>query len=452
MKKYTFEIEAVNIKKHAHFKERFESGYVYLVKGDFELGKTTILQLISMMFRVDNPNPNIISFGAHKASAQIDITKQNEVVLGDGEKWILKMDKTEGKSEKFSLIMPDAGTKKTKEEIRNILRYNSFTTEFFLARGLTAEGRRWQGEVVSQFFPKDIKARLKAIDDLINTKSGTLYVTRSGKNETYTKAKNAYDLTPTLTIEDKNLISNEAKTVEAIDTIKTELDALQGMLRGNNENLTKRESLVANLKSYKDEKSRIEQRLAELNKSISLCENELAVIPDTNFDEEKYNSLKTRYEKGTAYIQTINEAKKKKENLDIAALRMNDAKTEWEAYDKKIEELREEKQELFNNAKLPMDNIVIDDGELFMIDDDGNKLNFVEEQISYSNAGIKIARLLLELNKNIPFICLGKGESYGGRMEELDKLAKEYNAVILCDKVVEGQEELSIEIYEPHND
>ena len=96
-----------------------------------------------------------------------------------------------------------------------------------------------------------------------------------------------------------------------------------------------------------------------------------------------------------------------------------------------------------------MDNVIINNGELFFVDDKGNQLAFTEEQISYSVAGKRIAKLLLERNKELPIICIGKASEYDEQsLKELSELASKYDAIIFCDKVEPEQEELCIEVYE----
>jgi hypothetical protein len=182
---------------------------------------------------------------------------------------------------------------------------------------------------------------------------------------------------------------------------------------------------------------------------IKILEEDLKAIPESTFNQEEYDALVARKDKGQEFINKVSAVKTKKENIILNEERLEKAQTEWKDIDDKIEGLRIEKKTLFEQAKLPMDNVIINDGELFYVDENGNHMAFTEEQISYSTAGVRIAKLLLERNKNLPIICLGKAAEYDNEsLSIIAKLAEEYDAIIFCDMVVPGKEELSIEVYE----
>jgi hypothetical protein len=434
------------VKKHNELSLELESSNVYMLKGSPETGKDSVLQAILSMFKVQNDNPNIIKWGAKDAAIQIDITKDQPVTMGDGEKYILSMHKTVGNEERFSLVLPDGSLRKKKTDIRQLLQYNAYTVEQIWELTKTEKGRRELTEMIMTFIPKDVKDRISEIDKQINTKSGTLYVTRSGKNELFTGFKKVFEQTSDISFDEGKLINNAVSNQARYDTIKKELNELDEIKNGLDSTIKTRTVLETNISNFKTEKEKIEKRLKELNELITEAEKDLSGIPESNFDQAKYDSLKEQKDKADIFFAAVKVAQTKKENYELAEKRMNDAKAEWEKYNTLIEELRKEKQSLFDSAKLPMSNVVVDDGELYLMDEEGNRLNFDENQMSYSQTGIRVAKLLLELNKNLPFICLGHGESYGNKVHELVELAKEYQAVILCSKVTENDEELSIEV------
>lgn len=442
-------ISIKNYKKISDITEEFKSGYLYLVKGKNNIGKTSFWQSLKMVFKADNPNPNILQFGTKEGYVEADIEKETEVIGADGEKYIAKCEFKEGKEDKFTLIMPDATLRKKKTDIRDIFKYNEETPETFLGWGLTEAGRRKQAEMILEFLPATTQIRIAEIDKQINNKTGILYITRSGKNETLQGYKKVVEQTFPLSAEEESMLTKETSAIEMINAIKKDLEALE-LTRSSQSDIIQQKAVIeTNIINYKKEKEQLEIRLVELNKLIEFNEKELKAFPETTFDQEKHDTLVKRKEAGQEFINKINNIKTKKENIELNEKRLEQAEKEWKELDNKIETLRIEKKTLFEQAKLPMDNIIISDGELFYVDDKGNQMAFTEEQISYSVAGKRIAKLLLERNKNLPIICIGKASEYDQEsLEEISLLAQQYDAIIFADKVTAEQEDLTIEVFE----
>jgi len=489
MGKLTLEVKALNFKKLPYIEEVFKSGYLYLVKGSNNIGKTSFWQSIKMILLVDNKNPNILKFGMKEGFVDLTIIKNGideaDIVGGDGEIYKGRCEFKEGREDKFSLLMPDATIRRSKKEIRDVLKYNGYDIEEFLGWGLTEAGRKKQAAAILEFLPKDTQDRINFIDAQVNNKNGILYYTRSGKNEVLQGLKKVYEQSLPLTAEEEKMLSNETSTIETLNIIKAGLNALE-LTRSSQGNIIQQKAELTTdynvlLAEYKtknenylsfaertlneikvlektilDKKSELEKESVEIEKyqkvtTITLedIQSKIDNMAPSTFDQEKYDTLKLRKEKGDEYLNTIKTIKTKKENIDLGEQKLEKAQKEWKDLDDKIEELRIEKKTLFEQAKLPMDNIIINDGELFFVDEQNNQLAFTEEQISYSVAGKRIAKLLLERNKNLPIICLGKAAEYDDEsLKEIDALAKQYDAIIFCDKVIPGKEELSIEVFE----
>lgn len=438
-----------NFKKISEIDESFLSGYLYLVKGRNNIGKTSFWQSLRMVFKTENNNNNILQFGTKEGFVEADIEKGTEIVGADGEKYIAKCEFKEGKEDKFTLIMPDATVRKSKKDIRDIFRYNDVTPEEFLGWGLTEAGRRKQAEMILEFLPATTQSRIAEIDKQINNKSGILYVTRSGKNETLQGYKKVVENTLPLTAEEEGVLSKETVAIEHFNNIKKELEGLDIIRASQGDDIRQKTTLETEIASYKKEKIELEERLKKLDILISNSEDTLNSIPKNTFDQAKYDELVANKDKGQEFINRINSIKTKKENITLNETRLEQAEKEWKDINTKIEDLRIEKKTLFEQAKLPMDNVIINDGELFYVDENGNHLSFTEEQISYSTAGVRIAKLLLERNKNLPIICIGKASEYDNEsLAEIAKMAEKYDAIIFADKVVPGKEELSIEVFE----
>jgi hypothetical protein len=474
-----------NFKKISEIDESFLSGYLYLVKGRNNIGKTSFWQSLRMIFKTENNNNNILQFGTKEGFVEVDIEKGTEIVGADGEKYIAKCEFKEGKEDKFTLIMPDATVRKSKKDIRDIFRYNDVTPEEFLGWGLTEAGRRKQAEMILEFLPATTQTRIADIDKQINSKNGILYITRSGKNETLQGYKKVVEQTFPLSAEEESMLSKETSAIETINGIKKELEALELTRSDQGDIIQKKadlqleydtlssrqiitnDSFATYVETWNNEEEKLLARLKEIkslrdaavetnktyNKEIieqlNNIQKQIEEIEPSTFDQDKYDTLVKRKEAGQEFINKINNIKTKKENIELNEKRLEQAKIAWKEIDDKIEALRIEKKTLFEQAKLPMDNIIISDGELFYVDDKGNQMAFTEEQISYSVAGKRIAKLLLERNKNLPIICIGKASEYDQEsLEEISLLAQQYDAIIFADKVEPQIEELTIEVFE----
>jgi hypothetical protein len=164
---------------------------------------------------------------------------------------------------------------------------------------------------------------------------------------------------------------------------------------------------------------------------------------------EEFNTVSGRITAGEDYIGSaaLLEAK----NIKFVSMKENYDKALKESQDKtkKIEQYRKDIKALFTKANYPVDDITIEDGEAFFVEKDGNKVPFVESDLSYSKGGSKIVEILMELNKELPIILLGKASEYdGATKDKFAAIAKDRGYIMIADSVVEQQEELEVVVWD----
>lgn len=464
-----------NFKKIRELTKEFKAGYLYLVKGGNNVGKTSFWQAILSVIRAENKNPNILTFGQKDGSVELEINKETSVIGGDGETYIGKLTYSDEKEDKFSMILPDATLKKKVTEIRNIFKYNAFTVEDWFAWGLTEEGRRKQGQIIFEMFPEEIQKAINDIDKKINPKDGSLYFQRQGKNEIYQGLKNAPP--EILTSEEQEKAALKAQVLEELEPLEKNFKIMEEMATSGGETIELKAKLNAKIKAGEDaiedslrqsqlrlkeideEIERLKQKRAKvvddhintdesLKKEIAEAKKDLAKLPNTEFDKEGYESLKKRVNKGREFLQDIQKIDEKAERILNHTKKVEIAQKEWEVMDNEIKRLQLAKKELFSSSEVGIPNITLENGELFFVEGE-NKIPFTEQSLSYSVGGKKVIRILLERNKELPIICVGKAAEYDEKsLDEIAELAKEYNAIIFADQVEQLPVPLHIDVVE----
>ena len=130
------------------------------------------------------------------------------------------------------------------------------------------------------------------------------------------------------------------------------------------------ESFKSSIKDLDDEEAKLKKRLNEIeeerntitsnhhqfsdasNKQHLDIKNKLDAIAPSEFDQEKYDALIVRQEKGTTYLQTINKAKEKQETIKTSEANKDKAHKEWKEIDDKITSVNETAKALDDKIKL----------------------------------------------------------------------------------------------------
>ena len=116
--------ELLNYKKIKSLKGQMQSGNLYFVLGGNEVGKTSFLRALGTLLTADNRNKHPISFGEDKCVLLSDIDFESP----NKEKYTVKFEMDE-KKESFLMIKPDGKATTSKNEIRDIFKFNDFTID-----------------------------------------------------------------------------------------------------------------------------------------------------------------------------------------------------------------------------------------------------------------------------------------------------------------------------------
>ena len=139
------------------------TGDVYLVKGENEVGKSTILK--SIVCLLTGERDAVLRNGEKNGFAKM-------VIGGDGKEYTVELRFTENDPRGTISIKAKDGMRSTNVSmLRTVLNYRNFDAEEFARWSETAEGRRKQIQVVMGLMPPEIANRIKTIDaEVLQTK------------------------------------------------------------------------------------------------------------------------------------------------------------------------------------------------------------------------------------------------------------------------------------------
>ena len=480
-----FLVEILNYKKIKDFKAKMESGYLYFISGGNEKGKTSFVRAIGTLLNAQNKNVNPITFGEEKcviSSQMYDFTGANNEVFSI--KFEMEKDK-----EKFILIKPDNKASTSVTEIRDIFKWNSFSVDDWFSWGTTAEGRRKQAETIKSLFPKETIDRLNIIDGMINSKNGITYKKRTENNSAMKICDTRIKSNELTLIEKEQKELYEAKKKE-INEIEYEISKISNpVLLQEISNLNNKAGIIqekvnaisTNCADFVKEKQQenldiqkqIETLQLKYNNNVKLMNmREQAKTNDINELAKEFSKLKDRKEEIKSQIPIDADIKTAdlKEQLEkaqalISNIKYNDIIFKETTFNnekanyKKLEEnsivlqneldkLAKEKSDIFTKTQLPLNNISIVDDECMFVQSD-NMLPYTEEHVSYSQGGVPIAEMLMNINKTTKIVLLGKASEYSeNALEKLSEIAKKYDGIIIGDQVKSDKEPLTFEIYE----
>ena len=139
---HKIKFELKNYKLFKDYKVEFgDEGYLYLIKGGKNKGKTTVLQAIMSLMAINNNVPEAITRGEHQASVQGEIPSANG-------KYFVNMNVTKSGTS-FSMF-DEKGMKISRiKDMRDVFAYNSMTVEDFIKKSYSSAGRREQIKILS---------------------------------------------------------------------------------------------------------------------------------------------------------------------------------------------------------------------------------------------------------------------------------------------------------------
>ena len=420
------------------------TGDVYLVKGENEVGKSTILK--SIVCLLTGERDAVLRNGEKNGFAKM-------VIGGDGKEYTVELRFTENDPRGTISIRAKDGMRSTNVSmLRTILNYRNFDAEEFARWSETAEGRRKQIQVVMGLMPPEIANRIKVIDaEVLLAKESRKAVNANikyketelqsikaqlsdGDTETYTEP---IDLT--VLMQESNKAAEQRAKAE---NVKMQMTSLESELA----NIPKeRERLAADLerakKAYEDAKAfynrsieNVAAQETEIKDKIGKAEQWLSEY-DAQPKEDAAEKLAAA-QNHNAKCNIVKMFHAKQTEVDAERTKADKLNADLEAYAK-------ERAELVAAAKFPIDGLSFGEDGLTL-----NDVPFVVGKVSDSQIMEVAAKLVIASNPTVNIFRIGRGESLGAkRLQSIVNLAKENGFQGFIEQVERGQETISVEEY-----
>lgn len=463
-----------NLRGLKKFTINFPERGVVFVRGKNEKGKTTAINSVGALFSANNTTP--------LADGQTNAWTNCEFVLPTGETVMVKQDLSETKSgSRFVLVDENGTVKKGVNDVKSFLGYNPITIEDFIAYGLYADGKRRQRDIFLNLLGAEVKQRVFEIEE----QEAETYKLRTTANTEVMMLGNVvekskpsdYDIELSKSIDSINEKYQEAEKLhlqahsllESTKATQTTYEEKSRLLEAKNKEIQNKAT------QYRDTEKRYDDDIARLEKLLADAkENKLKDLKVIKDEGEKlrgeYANMKEELERmatvdlthlikeESAARNNMLDIKRKHDEAKAALIHVTNynnnveshlnAKKKWEELDRKVAELRDEKQGLVVKSDCPIKNIrITEDGLEINIDD--RWLPYDEQHVAMSQLIINTAKIILLVNKNLPVVLISRGESIDSeRVKWLVDLAGEYDGIFLCERVDDNYDEIVCEVIE----
>lgn len=474
---YIKQIQIQNFQAIKEFNGDFE-GNVYLVTGENELGKSTLLKAIMVL--LTGNRDEVLRNGEDKGFAKI-------VVGGDGKEYEVELRMTKANPRgTITINSKDTGLRSDRvTALQEIFGYQDFDANEFVSWSETAEGRRKQVQIVKSLLPIETQQRIFEIDaestrikeqrkeDNSTLKTYSTLLAKAEKEikpgdvETYSEALDLQELleqqAQAVKLEEKAKSVKE-KLAQREKTIADVPYKYQALERERAEYIKQRES--AEKAAKKAMEDAIQQARELYTERISLIGKEL----DKNLAEldemterikaEKEDAIKRRdnckswlenYEANKPAdvsqkindIQYHNEMHRKVEDYLAAKQNKEEASAKVADHEKKLISLSAEREALIKKADLPIIGLNFTEDGLEL-----NGIPFVAGKVSDSQIMEVAAKLIIAKNPTVKVFRIARGESLGRKkLEALIRFAREQGYQGFLEMVVRDQNELRVEQY-----
>lgn len=427
---FIFKLE--NYKNIENLNLKLNDYNVLLIEGENETGKTSLVTSIMEAHMGKSLTEEALTRGTEKGFVEHTIKDKN------GNPVLVKQTlKKDGKS-KFIAIDSKGNTISKVSEFEELLgKYFPISVQDFFNLAKTVPGRK---EIVDKYlinlFSKVQRERLTFIDAHISEKVGVTYLKRRDINASIKALEDSIG-TNVIPDEDLKLLENETVAKELLKKLQVELSTMDDSIRS----LKQITSLRDDLKAY-------------ISKSIMLLPRDKKVLEPyyndleatlvqlqsyiDSFDKIDTISLKERIEKGQAVLDKITSVKAKVEVNTTSKTKLDTYIIERDKLQKEIDELKEEKKNIYSSSALPKGLSIEDDG--FTIEG----FNLSDTQLSFSKVGLIFAEIMMNImNSNL--LVMGNAGEYGTkRLNELCALAKKYNKTVLLTRVVDDLKDIRV--------
>lgn len=474
---YIKQIQIQNFQAIKEFNGDFE-GNVYLVTGENELGKSTLLKAIMVL--LTGNRDEVLRNGEDKGFAKI-------VVGGDGKEYEVELRMTKDNPRgTITIKSKDTGLRSDRvTALQEIFGYQDFDANEFVSWSETAEGRRKQVQIVKSLLPTETQQRIFEID----TESTRIKEQRKEDNstlKTYSTllAKAEKEIKPgdveiySEALDLQELLEQQAQAVkleEKAKSVKEKLAQREKTIaetpqRYSDLDKKRAEALEARKSAAEAAKAAMEEAIKKAKQDYADSVNRINKRWDDNkvyfYEQEKMiqaeeaDAIKRRdnckawlenYEANKPAdvsqkindIQHHNEMHRKVEDYLAAKQNKEEASAKVADHEKKLLSLSAEREALIKKADLPITGLnFTEDGLEF------NGIPFVAGKVSDSQIMEVAAKLIIAKNPAVKVFRIARGESLGKKkLEALVKFAKENGFQGFVEQVVREQNELKVEQY-----
>lgn len=475
---YIKQIQIQNFQAIKEFNGDFE-GNVYLVTGENELGKSTLLKAIMVL--LTGNRDEVLRNGEDKGFAKM-------IVGGDGREYEVELRMTKANPRgTITIKSKDTGLRSDRiTALQEIFGYQDFDANEFVSWSETAEGRRKQVQIVKSLLPGDTQKRILDIDaevarikeerkdDNTTLKTFTTLLAKAereikpGDVETYSEALDLQELleqqAQAVQLEEKAKSVKE-KLAQREKTIEDTPYKYQSLERERAEFLRKieeaeiiaKQAMEEAIKNAKDVyqarlisiKQEWENNIAHLDEESKLIQAEEADAIKRrdnckawleNYEANKPADVSQKIKD----IQHHNDMHRKVEDYLAAKQNKEEASTKVAEHENKLLSLATEREALIKKADLPISGLNFTEDGLEL-----NGIPFVAGKVSDSQIMEVAAKLIIAKNPTVKVFRIARGESLGRKkLEALIQFAREQGYQGFLEMVVRDQNELKVEQYE----
>ena len=464
---YVKKLELLNFQVIKEFNADFD-GNVYLITGDNELGKSTLLKAIGAL--LTGERDSVLRKGESKGFAKM-------VIGDDGDEYEVSLNFTEANPRGTLSIKSKSGMKSNNVSmLQSIFGYQDFDAVEFARWSETAEGRRKQIEVVKNLLPKDVCKRIEAIDEeTAELKNNRLYLNRDVKNLKSVVDEAKKNLTDadiqkySTKIDVSDLMQEQSQRIALIEkskSVKSMLEQRTSQLAGlpakveeeeRNYNdamqriaakleeariafeIAKQEAeneSKARAKAHNDFLTEIESRKADLMQRKANAEKWLADFESRNITTDDLSQRLAQAEEHNRKNGEVVAYLEKCDSLKVADAKVADVENS-------LASLSEERADLIATSHLPIEGLTFTENGLEL-----NGIPFSSGNVSDSQIMEVATKLIIASNPKVKVFRIARGESLGEkRLRAIVDMAKKNGFQGFIEQVQRGQTEMAIEEY-----
>lgn len=435
MEKFNVTLSVKNYKAIASLEEEIE-GDVFLISGDNQTGKTSLMHLLQEAWMLKAISTEPLSRGEDNGYVKVTIPQMDGTPIT-----IVHDFNTNNPQGVFYAIKPDGSIVNNLPTIRRLIGdYAPITVEQFFSDMKYAESRRKLVKTFLLPLMGDGAQEIEVINKQIN-EGGSLYKERTSVNSKI-KVLETQLQTFKVTPEEELMLDKYEASVNAIKTLEDALVSndtshIEEFRRGS---LIFSEQLKVYYNAYftEDANLKVQHLVAG---SIAFVEDvrtkfsNLLANLDKLSDETNRELIKTREDlnRGKEFLSSLEVTKQKSISYESKFTELQQANTEKDQLEKQIEELKKRRNVLLSQSSLPAG--IQTDGENITLDG----FDFTSEQVSLSEAMLTIAEIMAQLFDG-KIIAMGPIAEFGKKNRaRLFELAKKYQKFVVLTKVTEDQ-------------